>query len=146
MNTTYGIGQLVRYLAREGEPPAPALVMRIWEDGMIELYVFHFESFTHIRAAHPSQVEAVESNNSAGDVAALDQRINLLENELDDLKRSLRTEGQFSIDRPEPIVVPDLMDVEELVDSTPAPESDHSPEPEPELVLSNRKKKSAWPG
>lgn len=143
MNTTYGIGQLVRYTLREGEPPSPALVMRLWEDGMIELYVFHFESFSHVRAAHPSQVEAVETSNGLAETVALEQRLTLLENELDDLKRTLRLkDAEFSIDRPErpePVVVPDLLDVAELVDSTP------EPEPEPELVLS-RKKKSAWPG
>lgn len=144
MNNTYGIGQLVRYTLREGEPPAPALVMRLWEDGMIELYVFHFESFSHVRAAHPSQVEAVENSaHGLAETVALEQRLTLLENELDDLKRTLRLkDAEFSIDRPErpePVVVPDLLDVAELVDSTP------EPEPEPELVLS-RKKKSAWPG
>lgn len=53
------IGQLVRYTPNTGEDPLPAIVMKIWEDGAIQLYVFHFESITHVRAAHPSQVEPV---------------------------------------------------------------------------------------
>jgi hypothetical protein len=53
------VGSLIRYRVNPEDPPAPGIVMRIWPDAKVELYVFHFEAAAHIRAAHPSQIEDV---------------------------------------------------------------------------------------
>jgi hypothetical protein len=72
------IGSLVQYTVREGEPPVPAIVMGIWPDNTIQLYVFHFEAVSHVRAAHPSQV-AEPPNPLQDDIEALKLRVEALE-------------------------------------------------------------------
>jgi hypothetical protein len=38
------------------DPGFPAIVMREWPDGGLQLYVLQFDTATNIRAAHPTQV------------------------------------------------------------------------------------------
>lgn len=92
------VGSFVRYTASDDEPPVPALVQTIWEDGSgYELYVFHFTSQSHIRSAHPSQVEEVGGNSNLKsiidelneDLAALAARVTDLEEDNQMLRAEL---------------------------------------------------------
>lgn len=93
------VGSFVRYRASDDEPPVPALVQTVWEDGSgYELYVFHFTSQSHVRAAHPSQVEEVGSNADQStkinelneDLAALAARVTDLEEDNEMLRAELK--------------------------------------------------------
>lgn len=55
-------GTIVKYKQHpedEYDAGFPAIVMREWQDGSLQLYVLQFDHPTNIRAAHPTQVEAM---------------------------------------------------------------------------------------
>ena len=133
------IGELVRFRVNESDEPAPAIVMRLWPGGEIELYVFHFEAVTHIRAAHPSQVERV-NGETVDQVFSLTETYIGLEQRVTDLEIALDKLTHRHQERiPEPSSHPDAEAAH--VESTPE-------EPEQEAVPMATKRgrgRGAWP-
>lgn len=147
------IGSLVQYTAREGELPSPAIIMRIWPEGTIELHVFHFESATHIRAADPSQVapviEASQIEEILADFETVGKRLTELENEMEFLRRMIQEQKPES-DTPVTVDA-SMLDIEEA----PAPgspetmfpelDSDESEDTHVESTSGKGKRRAAWP-
>jgi hypothetical protein len=152
------VGSFVRYRASDDEPPVPALVQTVWEDGTgYELYVFHFTSQSHVRSAHPSQVEEVGSNADQStkidelneDLAALAARVTDLEEDNQMLRAELSSlSGDKQPGLPDDVPSPVVENAG--VDSTPQdqPSSNEQTE-EPELVGTGKgktaRRRSAWP-
>jgi hypothetical protein len=81
------VGDIVRYTHTGGEEFAPAIVLREWEDGSLQLYVFRFEGNVLVRAAHPTQIRTNDLETDLEDLTnMLAHRILILEKQIEDLK------------------------------------------------------------
>jgi hypothetical protein len=160
------VGSLVQYKANETDAPQPAIVMGIWPEGTIQLHVFHFESATHVRAAHPAQVtpvlDASKIEEILVDFETLGRRLTDLEEEMAELRQLLR-ENRLPPSTTEPAQEPVVVDAS-LIDTEDEDESPDTFFPEPPDTAegadedkvpvestsattgkSNRKGRAAWP-
>lgn len=76
---------LVLYTPNEGADACPAILLKEWEDGMIQLYAFGSEGPFLVRAAHPSLVRTIRPED-AEDNEILVARIEALETEAIELR------------------------------------------------------------
>jgi hypothetical protein len=136
------IGTLVSYRMNPEDEPVPGIVMKVWEDSHIELYVFHFEAVAHIRAAHPSQVEAA-TDAFIDRLVILHQRLAVVEKfvlRLASEMAAIRNGSPAASEQP-------ALQIPEVSDAAANEENQTIPD-EPELVESTgagRRKGRTWP-
>lgn len=122
-------GTIVRYTPGNDGASYPAIVFREWQEGTIELHVFHFDAGAHVRAAHPSQVEVMIDPALIAVIATsyghLVQRVHAVEEAFDALKPILERLRELTGDA-EPRPEPDP--ARASVESTPAVQEEAEPD------------------
>lgn len=86
MAESFETGAIVRFLAppsrsSEGETlPIPAIVLKQWEDGGLQLFAFHFEGQFLQHWVDPRSVERVEGPQRADEIANLRKQLSNVSN------------------------------------------------------------------